>query len=110
MVAVLGQDGTEVLTFPTCEAFLEKHRPGQGACLLLDAYLPGMSGLELLKRLRDAGDPLPAIMMTGASDVAIAVRSMKAGAADFVEKPIRAEELVAVVRGVVEQFRSFDET
>ena len=56
--------------FRSCEAFLEAYRPGRDACLLIDAYLPGMSGLDLLQRLRDAGDRLPAIMVTGNSDVA----------------------------------------
>jgi len=83
--SVLEQGGWTVADYASCEAFLEAYRPGAGACLLIDAYLPGMSGLELLKRL--AGHHLPAIMITGSSDVAIAVQAMKAGAADFIEKP-----------------------
>ena len=78
-------------TIATCEAFLEAYRPGREACLLIDAYLPGMNGLELLQRLSDAGHRLPAIMITGNSDVPMAVQAMKAGASDFIEKPIGRE-------------------
>ena len=89
--SLLEQDGWTVVDFASCEAFLEHYRPGTGACLLIDAYLPGMSGLELLRRL--AGHRLPAIMLTGSSDVAIAVQAMKAGAADFIEKPVARKPL-----------------
>jgi two-component system CheB/CheR fusion protein len=62
-----------------------------------------MSGLELLQRLRDADDRLPAIMITGNSDVPMAVQAMKAGASDFLEKPIRPSELLASVERALEQ-------
>jgi len=91
--------------FATGEAFLEAYRPGREACLLIDAYLPGMSGLELLRRLHDAGDRLPAIMITGNSDVPMAVQAMKAGAADFIGKPIGPGELLASVGRALEQAR-----
>ncbi len=90
---VLEDDGRVVETFSSCESFLEAYRPGPSQCLLIDAYLPGMSGLELLHRLHDDGRRLPAIMITGASDVAIAVKAMQAGALDFIEKPIGREQL-----------------
>ena len=89
--SVLEDDGRTVEDYATCEAFLEAYRPGREACLLIDAYLPGMSGLELLQRLSDAGHRLPAIMITGNSDVPMAVQAMKAGASDFIEKPIGRE-------------------
>jgi two-component system, chemotaxis family, CheB/CheR fusion protein len=72
---------------------------------LIDAYLPGMSGLELLQRLRSAGHRLPAIMMTGDSDVPMAVRAMRAGACDFVEKPVGRGELLGCVDRALEQSR-----
>ena len=102
---MLEDDGRAVADFPSCEAFLAAYRPGTDACLLVDAYLPGMSGLELLQRLRDQGDRLPAIMITGNSDVPIAVAAMKAGAADFIEKPIGASELLASIERALEQSR-----
>ena len=100
--AVLEDDGREVVAFSTCDAFLESVRPGKDACLLIDAYLPGMSGLQLLRRLRDDGDHTPAIMITGNSDVTIAIEAMKAGAIDFIEKPISRPELLASVAHALE--------
>lgn len=91
--------------FPSSEAFLKAYRPGAEACLLIDAYLPGLSGLELLRRLRDGGDPLPAVMITGNSDVQMAVKAMKSGAADFLEKPIRSDDLFASVERTLERSR-----
>jgi two-component system CheB/CheR fusion protein len=103
--AVLEEAGQTVEDYPTCEAFLEAYRPARGACLLIDAYLPGMNGLELLQRLNDAGHRLPAIMITGNADVSMAVQAMKAGASDFIEKPIGPTELVASVERALEQSR-----
>ncbi len=88
---LLESDGRIVEDFASCEAFLKAYRPGQAGCLLVDAYLPGMTGLELLQRLRGDGDRLPAIMITGNSDVPMSVRAMKAGARDFIEKPSAAK-------------------
>ena len=105
MRLLLEDDGRTVVDYPTCEAFLEAYHPGRDACLLVDAYLPGMSGLELLQRLHDTGQRLPAIMMTGNSDVPMAVQAMKAGALDFIEKPIGAKELLAVVQRALDHSR-----
>jgi two-component system CheB/CheR fusion protein len=103
--SVLEEDGQIVEDYAACEAFIEAYRPGRDACLVIDAYLPGMSGLELLQRLRDAGHRLPAIMITGNSDVPMAVQAMKAGASDFIEKPISRSELLASVARALEQSR-----
>jgi two-component system CheB/CheR fusion protein len=75
---------------------------------LIDAYLPGMSGLELLRKLRADGRRLPAIMITGDSDVTIAGEAMKAGAIAFSEKPVRREELVASLDRALELSRDSD--
>ena len=103
--SVLEEEGRTVEDYASCEAFLQAYRPGREACLLIDAYLPGMNGLELLQRLRDAGDRLPAIMITGSSDVPMAVQAMKAGASDFIEKPIGRSELLDCVDRAMEQSR-----
>ena len=105
MKTVLEDAGFSVLAFPSSEAFLAAYHPGQAACLFVDAYLPGMSGLDLLRRLHDAGDRLPAIMITGNSDVPIAVQAMKAGAVDFIEKPVSRENLLTAVARAMEQAR-----
>ena len=102
---MLEEDGQTVEDYPTCEAFLEAYRPDRGACLLIDAYLPGMDGLELLQRLHDAGHRLPAIIITGNADVPMAVQAMKCGASDFIEKPVGAAELLASVERALEQSR-----
>jgi two-component system CheB/CheR fusion protein len=103
--AVLEDDNREVEDYETCEAFLAAFHPGREACLVIDAYLPGMNGLTLLRRLHDAGHGLPAIMITGNSDVHIAVEAMKQGASDFIEKPISRGELLASVDRALEQSR-----
>jgi two-component system CheB/CheR fusion protein len=99
---VLEDDGRIVESYSSCETFLAAYRPEKSACLLIDAYLPGMSGLELLRKLHDDGHRLPAIMITGNSDVSIAVEAMKAGALDFIEKPIGREELIASIERALE--------
>jgi two-component system CheB/CheR fusion protein len=99
---MLEGSGRIIKDYPSCEAFLASYQPGHQACLLIDAYLPGMSGLELLEKLHDAGDALPAIMITGCSDVTIAVNAMKVGAFDFIEKPFTAGQLLdSVERAIV---------
>ncbi len=95
--------GRTVQTYESGEAFLAAYRSGQQGCLLVDAQLPGMSGLELLQRIKDDRHHLPAIMVTGHGDVPMAVQAMKAGAADFVEKPIGYPELLASVSRALEQ-------
>jgi two-component system, chemotaxis family, CheB/CheR fusion protein len=103
---VLEQDGRSVQAYSTCEAFIEAYRSGGEACLLIDAYLPGMNGLELLRWLGHSGHRLPAIMITGNSDVPMAVQAMKAGAWDFIEKPIGHRELLISVENALEQSRN----
>ena len=102
---VLEDDGRFVEDFETCQDFLNAFRPGREACLLIDAYLPGMNGLELLRRLQELGERPPAIMITGAADVSTAVQAMKAGALDFIEKPIGRTELLLSVQQALELAR-----
>ncbi|MBC7799789.1 MAG: response regulator, partial [Gemmatimonadaceae bacterium] len=103
--AVLEDDGRIVEVYATSEAFLAGYRPGTEGCLLIDAYLPGMGGVELLQWLRAQGDRLPAIMITGHSDVPMAVQAMKAGASDFIEKPVGAPDLLASIARAMDQSR-----
>ena len=97
--------GHPVEDYESSEAFLAAYYPGREECLLIDAYLPGMSGLQLLEHLQNAGHKLPAVMITGSSDVSMAVNAMKAGAADFIEKPVRSEDLLAIVERALDQSR-----
>lgn len=103
--SVLEENGRIVEAYLSCEAFLDAYKPRRESCLLIDAYLPGMNGLELLRRLTDAGHRLPAIMITGYSDVPMAVQAMKAGALDFIEKPVGRDDLLAGVARALELSR-----
>lgn len=94
---LLEADGRHVEDFGDCEAFLAAYRPGGEACLLIDAYLPGIDGIELLRQLKSAGHHLPAIMITGSSAVPMAVEAMKVGAIDFLEKPVDRAALSASI-------------
>ena len=103
---ILEDDGNAVEDHPSCEAFMAVHElgssmPGDG-CLLVDAALPGLSGLDLLHRLRNAGDRLPTIMITGQGDPHGAVEAMRAGALDYLEKPVSRCELLTAVRHALE--------
>jgi two-component system CheB/CheR fusion protein len=100
---VLEDNGWVVEDFESCESFLEAYRPARQGCLLLDAYLPKMGGLELLQKLNERGAHLPVIMITGAADVTMAVQAMRAGALDFVEKPIGHDDLLACVTRALEE-------
>ena len=102
---LLREDGRTVEIFASSEAFLDAYRPGREGCLLVDARMPGMGGLELLQRLKNEGTRLPSIMITGQGDVPMAVEAMKAGAADFIEKPIRRDELFASIEHALEHIR-----
>jgi len=99
---MLESHGWDVETFGSCEAFLAALRPGRRGCLVIDAVLPGMSGLELLIRLKADGIALPSIMITGQGDVSMAVKAMRAGASDFIEKPFGHEELLASINNALE--------
>jgi len=98
LAALLEDEGAAVIAYASCEAFLAADKPTGAACLLLDAYLPGMSGLQLLQKLQDEKRAMPVIMITGDSDVPTAIKAMKAGASDFIEKPVGAVELIAGIK------------
>lgn len=87
--------GSGILTeeFDSAESFLVGQSQRRLGCVLLDVSLPGMSGVELLHRIRGEADPHPVIMISGHGDIALAVGAVKAGALDFVQKPFRAEQL-----------------
>ncbi|HUW80892.1 MAG TPA: CheR family methyltransferase, partial [Acidocella sp.] len=98
--------GRFVECFASCEDFLRTPRSYQNACLLVDAKLPGMSGLDLLRNLTAAGHHLPAIMITGQGDVKMAVQAMQAGALDFIEKPVSYTELLARVANIFDNSKN----
>jgi len=90
--------GMRVESFDSADAFLRDHYPGRFGCLLLDVRMPGMSGLDLLEYLERERMMPPTIIITGHGDVPMAVRAMKAGAVDFIEKPFNDETLLDAIR------------
>lgn len=79
--------GVDVSTFDSAESYLLAAGGRHLACLIVDLLLPGMSGLELLRRLRSAGNDVPVVLLADESDVPTAVAAMREGATDFIEKP-----------------------
>ena len=77
-------------------------------CILLDIRMPGMDGLEVQQALRDTGVTLPVIIMTGHGDVTLAVRAMKAGAIDFIEKPFEKATLLGAIEQGVQRLREVE--
>ncbi len=98
--------GLDVRTFGTAQEFLDGPRPDVPACLVLDVRLPGPSGLDLQRRLADAGIPIPIIFITGHGDIRMSVRAMKAGAIEFLTKPFRDQELLDAVQQAIERNRA----
>jgi two-component system response regulator FixJ len=86
--------GYSVEAFPSARAFLEGYDPRQGGCLLLDVQMPQMTGSELQQQLNIRGWRIPVIFITGHGSVSLAIASMKAGAFDFIEKPLREDALL----------------
>ncbi|NIP72958.1 MAG: response regulator transcription factor [Gammaproteobacteria bacterium] len=83
--------------------FLECHDASRPGCLVLDVRMPGMSGLELQEMLRETGIAIPVIIMTGHGDIPMAVRAMKAGALDFIEKPFDNQLLLNRIAQALEE-------
>ncbi len=88
----------EVRGFVSVEAFLKAYNPEESACLVLDVAMPELDGLELQRRLNEQEILLPIIFLTGHGDIPMSVRAIKAGATDFLTKPVDAAALVAAVR------------
>lgn len=92
----------EVRGFSSVRAFLDAYRPEPNACLVLDVSMPELDGLELQRRLTNQGIAIPVIFLTGHGDIPMTVRAMKAGAADFLAKPVDAAALIGAVRSALE--------
>jgi FixJ family two-component response regulator len=96
--ALLESVGLAVETFATAQAFLDRADTARAGCLVLDVRMPGMSGLDLQAELTRRGIGLPTIVVTGHAEVPMAVRAVKAGAIDFIEKPFSDQLLLDRVR------------
>jgi len=89
--------GYTVEAFPSALSFLEDYDPRRGGCLLLDVQMPRMTGVELQQQLNVRGWRIPVIFITGHGTVSLAIAAIKAGAFDFVEKPLREEALLECI-------------
>jgi FixJ family two-component response regulator len=90
--------GHPVRAFASAADFLAAYDPATPGCLVLDIKMPGMTGLELQRKLADDGVRLPVVMVSGHADVRIAVEAMTLGALTLLEKPFRLDELIAHLR------------
>jgi FixJ family two-component response regulator len=98
--------GLEVQTYGAAQEFLASPRADVPGCLVLDVRLPGLSGLDLQRRLAEASIQIPIIFITGHGDIQMSVRAMKAGAVEFLTKPFRDQDLLDAVQEAVERDRA----
>jgi two-component system, LuxR family, response regulator FixJ len=94
----LANEGLNVKTYASATEFLSALDSAAFGCVVTDVRMPGMSGMELLAHLASRSLALPVVVVTGHADVPLAVRAMKQGAVDLLEKPFRAEDLIGAVR------------
>jgi two-component system response regulator FixJ len=107
---LLEASGFSVTTYETAMEFLTAAPFTAGGCVLTDIRMPHLSGLELQERLSSRAARLPVIVMTGQGDVPLAVRAMRAGAVDFLEKPFADEQLIGAVERALQQSRMAEES
>lgn len=103
LTLLIEQDGLPVETFDSAEAFLAASRPDLRGCVIVDLRMPGMDGLHLQEEMIRRGIPLPIIFLTAHGDIQTTVRAIKAGAIDFLTKPITGAALMRSVRAALEE-------
>lgn len=97
--------GLRVEPFASAQEFLRSKRPDVPGCLVLDVRLPGLSGLDLQKRMADSDIEMPIIFITGHGDIPMTVQAMKAGAVEFLTKPFRDQDLLDAIQQALERNR-----
>jgi FixJ family two-component response regulator len=97
LTSLLQSAGLRTRGFASPQEFLEDYDPSQPGCLVADVWMPGMNGLELLAHLHDRNIPLPIVFVSGQGDIATAVQAVRAGAVNFLEKPVCENVLLASV-------------
>jgi FixJ family two-component response regulator len=98
--------GFHVQTFASAQDFLQSKPSTAPSCLILDVRLPGLSGLDLQRELRQADIHIPVIFVTGHADIPMSVRAMKAGAVEFLTKPVRDQDLLDAIQQAIERDRA----
>jgi two-component system, LuxR family, response regulator FixJ len=100
---LLTSAGFNVSLFETALAFLDALPGLEFGCVVSDVRMPGLDGIELLKRIKAANSQFPIVIMTGHGDVPLAVEAMKLGAADFLEKPFEDDRLIGMIEAAIRQ-------
>lgn len=100
---LLGSAGFKVTVFETAVGFLNAHAGLCFGCVVSDVCMPGIDGIDLLRRLKASASPLPVIIMTGHGDIPLAVEAIKLGALDFVEKPFEDERLIRMIEAALQR-------
>jgi len=98
--------GLRAEAFGSADEFLGSKRLHGPGCLVLDVRMPGMSGLDLQKRMVEAGTDIPIIFLTGHADIPMSVQAMKAGAVEFLTKPVREQDLLDAIQQALERDRA----
>ena len=106
MERLLRLAGLMVQTFESARDFLKCERPEGPACLVLDVRLPGLSGLDLQQELSQSGKDIPIIFLTGHGNIPMSVRAIKAGAVEFLTKPVKQRTLLEAIQAAVERDRA----
>ena len=101
---LLTSAGLAVRVYESASAFLEALGTLQSGCIVSDVRMPGIDGLQLLRRLQALGVRSPVIIITGHADVSLAVEAMKAGAVDFIEKPFDDEAILSAIRIALDHY------
>ena len=104
--SLIDSAGWQPETFPSAQAFLHRPRVVGPSCLILDVSLPDLDGLELQKRVASDRTDMPIIFISGCGDVPMTVRAMKAGAVEFLTKPLAGDVLVGAIQQAIERSRS----
>ena len=97
--------GWQAETFASAQEFLDRPRTEAPSCLVLDLQLPGLSGLDLQKRMAEAGLETPIVFLTGHGNIPASVKAMKAGAIEFLTKPVDEQDLLRAIQEAIERDR-----
>ena len=103
---LLSTVGLQVESFGSADTFFHRKPPDAPSCLVLDVRLPGLSGIDIQRELAARNIRIPTIFLTGHGDIPMSVRAMKAGAVEFLTKPVRDQDLLDAVRVALEQDRA----
>ncbi len=106
MTGLIESVGLPVQTFASALEFLALKPVEAEGCVVLDVKMPGMNGLDLQRKMNDAGISLPVIFLTGHGDIPMTVNALKAGAVNFLTKPVREDELMNAIRQALENDRA----